>query len=362
MVLTDSAEHASYRLAVFVDNYFVLAKHTGTNTLDNTNLGSLLVLKLSQTEGEGTELFNDLGQKAARCRALELVSKGGTSVQCGPVAVVLDLAASERKTNLNTPDLANLGKTLTTYTLAGRKDNLLLGLDLVVLELPDGSALDNVAAVGLGDLLEHLGHLGLCVGLAGSILLLLLFIAVRDKTGWDHQPQKKLVCVVCSCQKIRSLASDLANDDVVADNGSEAIDLSTELDLNDLAGLQRGGRLLTIGLERSVRCDVRAGRNGGAVTNALGDLLSPVDLADLLFEELVTALAELNNAGALRDPSCKSQYSSLRVTRSSQRSARGFEASLRTGDFLKDLLGDVGGDLVLGQGVRVRERVVCCGQ
>lgn len=41
--------------------------------------------------------------------------------------------------------------------------------------------------------------------------------------------------------------------------------------------------------------------------------------------------------------------------------ARGFEASLRTGDFLQDLLGDIGGDLVLGQGVRVRERVVCFG-
>ena len=131
------------------------------------------------------------------------------------------------------------------------------------------------------------------------------------------------------------------------------------MNLDDLAGLQCGARLLAVGLERSVRCDVRAGRDGGAVTNALGDLLSSVDLADLLFEELVAALAELDDAGALRDPSCKSQYLSLRVTRSSQRSARGFEASLRTGDFLKNLLGDVGGDLVLGQGVGVCERVVC---
>lgn len=46
------------------------------------------------------------------------------------------------------------------------------------------------------------------------------------------------------------------------------------------------------------------------MTNALGDLLSPVDLADLLLEELVTALAELDDAGALRDPSCICQYSS----------------------------------------------------
>jgi hypothetical protein len=94
------------------------------------------------------------------------------------------------------------------------------------------------------------------------------------------------------------------------------------------------------------------------VSNALGDLLSPVDLANLLIEKLVTALAELDNAGALRNPSCKSQFSSLRVTRSSQTSARESEASLRTGNFLKDLLGDIGGNLVLGQGVGVRERVV----
>jgi hypothetical protein len=30
-----------------------------------------------------------------------------------------------------------------------------------------------------------------------------------------------------------------------------------------------------------------------------------------------------------------------------------------TGDLFEDLLGDFGGDLVLGQGVRVSERVVC---
>lgn len=173
-------------------------------------------------------------------------------MESGPVTVVLDLSASERKTDLNTPDLADLGKTLTTDTLAGREDDLLLGLDLVVLELPDGGALDDVATVSLGDLLEHLGHLTLGVSLAGGVLLLLLLVAVRDKTGWDHQPQEKLVCVVSTQKKICLLSSDLAgcaNNNVVANNSSEAIDLSAQLDLDDLAGLQCGAGLLSIGLE-----------------------------------------------------------------------------------------------------------------
>lgn len=35
------------------------------------------------------------------------------------------------------------------------------------------------------------------------------------------------------------------------------------------------------------------------------------------------------------------------------------EDSSRTGDLFQDLLGDFGGNLVLGQGVRVSERVIC---
>ena len=75
-------------------------------------------------------------------------------------------------------------------------------------------------------------------------------------------------------------------------------------------------------------------------------------------DQLLDDLRDLDNAGALRNPSCKSQFSSLRVTRSSQTSARESEVSLRTRNFLKDPLGDIGGNLVLGQGVGVRERVV----
>jgi len=41
------------------------------------------------------------------------------------------------------------------------------------------------------------------------------------------------------------------------------------------------------------------------VTDSLGELLALVDLADLLFKEFVTLLADLYDLGAFNAPSCK---------------------------------------------------------
>lgn len=93
------------------------------------------------------------------------------------------------------------------------------------------------------------------------------------------------------------------NQDGITNNGREAIDLSTKLDLDRLALLQCRGGLFGIGLQGRVRSDVGAWGDGCAVSNALGNLLALVDLGYLLFKKLVAALAELNNVGALGTPS-----------------------------------------------------------
>jgi hypothetical protein len=310
--LTNSGEQPGNRRALLLDNNLILAEDAGADTLDDTNLGDLLLLNLAQTEGECAELLDNLGQKLPRGGTLKLVRVGGAAVQSSPVAVALDLATSQTEAHLNTPDVTDLGLAVTPDTLARRENDLLLGLDLVVLELPNGGALNNVASVGLGDLLDHLGHLALRVRLLGGSFLLLLLIALSDKARRDHQPEQKLIRVVCSEQEIGFLSSDLAssaNQDVITDNGAEPVNLSTELDLDNFSSLECGCGFLGVGLEGSVWGDVSAWGDGGAVTNALEHLLAAVDLGDLFVEQLVAALAELDNAGALSNPSCNSQIS-----------------------------------------------------
>lgn len=67
------------------------------------------------------------------------------------------------------------------------------------------------------------------------------------------------------------------------------------------------------------------------ITRTLRDLLSSVDLCNLLLQELVALLADAHDL----------------VTLDAQR-----------GDGLKDLLGDLGGSLVLGESIWVGEGVV----
>lgn len=304
--LTNSGEQPSHRLVVLVDNDFVLAKHTSADALDNTNLGGLLVLKLSQAEGESSKLLDNLGQERSGSRALQLVGGGCAAMQSSAVAVVLDLAASQTDAHLNTPNLAGFGQTFTSDTLARGKDNLLLRLDLVVVEKPDGGALDEVAVVSLDDLLQHVGDLALCVGLLGGSLGLLLLVAVRDQTGGNHQPEKELVCVVCSQNEISFATSDFSrvtDNDIVANDSAETVDLSTELDFDNFALLECCGGLLGVGLEGRVGSDVGARRDGGAVSNALLDLFALVDLGDFLFQKLVAALTELDNVSIGGNPS-----------------------------------------------------------
>lgn len=151
------------------------------------------------------------------------------------------------------------------------------------------------------------------------------------------------------------------DDDGVAKNRGEAIDLGTKLDLDRLALLEFYGSLLLVRLQWGVRGDIGAGRDGRRVSKTcvtpvsagptcsrraarasspvgegalvtLGDLLPTPDLGDLLLEQLVALAADVGDLLAS-------------------------DAEILDGS--EDLLRDLGRGLVLGQGVRVVERVIC---
>lgn len=143
-------------------------------------------------------------------------------------------------------------------------------------EQPGCSALDDVAVVALGDGLEQAGDLGLRRSLLSGGLGLLLVSSLGEETRGNHQSQKELIAVVGSEHEVSGAARDfLASlvlgscEDSVAHNGAEAIDLSSKLDLDGLAGLDLGGGLGLIGRQRRVGSDVGGGRDGRRVGEAL---------------------------------------------------------------------------------------------
>jgi len=272
--LTNGGQQTGDRGVTGITGGLVCAQDTVANALDNTDLGGLLVIKLTQAEGESAELLDNLGKCLAGAGALENVGGSGAAVQGSTVVKRLDLAVAQAKANLNTPNLTNLGNTFTTGTVARAQDDLLVALDLVAVKQPAGGVLDDVAVVGLGDLLQVGGDLSLGRRLLGGGLLLLLLGTLGQQTRRNHETQHNLVGVVGRKNQVGLAASDnllggvlLANDKHVTDDGSKAIDLSTQLDLDDLAGLQGGLGLGGIGHQRSVGSHIGARRDGSGVGN-----------------------------------------------------------------------------------------------
>lgn len=272
MKLTNGGQKTANGGTVLVTAELVLAENVSTNALDDTRLGITLVVKLTQAEGESTELLLDLGEDLARCRALQAVGLSGTAVESGTLVKGLALARSQADAHLNTPDLTNLGGTVTLGTFGGRQDNLLGALNLVALEQPRGRALDNVAVIGLGDLLDDGGDLGLGRGLLGGSLGLLFLSTLGQKTGRNHQAEENLVGVVGGENQIGGAASDGSillvlggSQDGVANNGTETINLSTKLDLDGLSGLDFLVGLGLVGGQGGVGSDIGGGRDGGGV-------------------------------------------------------------------------------------------------
>ena len=194
-------------------------------------------------------------------------------MESGAVLEILELSGSEGNTDLNTPDLTNLWKTLTLALLTWSKDNLLLALNLVALKDPRGGVLDQVAVEGLADLLKVRSHLGLWDGLGLSSLGLLLDGSGSQKSPWDHKAEENLVGVVGSEHQVGNallivLGGGSWDNDGVANNCSETVDLGTELDLDDIAGVKCDGSLSLIGLQWGVWSDECIWGDGGWVRNA----------------------------------------------------------------------------------------------
>lgn len=141
------------------------------------------------------------------------------------------------------------------------------------------------------------------------------------------------------------------NHNGVANDCSEAIDLGTKLDLDDVAGLEGDGSLGLVRLEWGVWGDEGIWGDGRWVGNTcqvsviyhrisqsgrhtLCDLLSSVNLGNLLLEELVSLLADV--------------YDLL-------------TSNAELGDGIEDLVGDNTSILILGKGVWVGEGVVWIG-
>lgn len=141
-------------------------------------------------------------------------------MQSRAVAESLDLSGASADTNFQSPNLADFSKAVTSDALARRKNDLLLALDLVSLELPACGVLYKVATVALDDLFQKLRDLSLAVRLLGLCLCLLLFAASCKQTRGDDQSQEQFVGVVCREEKVCILFLGLStrNDNGVTDN------------------------------------------------------------------------------------------------------------------------------------------------
>lgn len=266
--LTEGGQETANRRVVLGAAELVLTEDITADTLDDTSLGVTLVLKLAQAEGEDTELLLDLGEDLAGSRALEAVGDVGAAVQGRALVEVLVLAGAEGDAHLDAPNLASLGDTIALGALGGSQDNLLGAFNLVVVKQPRGGAVDEVAVEGLADLLENRSHLGLGGSSLGGSLGLLLVGALGQEAGGDHEAEEHLVGVVGGVHQVGRAAGDLllgTSDDGVADDGTKAIDLGAELDLDRLARLDLLVGLGLIRDERRVRGDVGSGGDGGGV-------------------------------------------------------------------------------------------------
>lgn len=284
MIRTNGGQQTRDSGAISLTSGLVLAEDTTTNTLNDTDLGGLLIFKLAQAEGESTELLHNLRKSLARAGTLQAIGSGGTTVESGAVVKVLDLTGAEREADLDTPNFADLWNTVTANTVTGRKDDLLLAFNLVAAEQPGGGVLDDVAVVGLGDLLEQGRHMGLGRGPLGSGLLFLLLGTLSQQTLGNHETEQDLVGVVSSDNEVRLAAGHnilgilLTDDDHIANDGTESIDLGTELDLDNLTGLQDSLGLGGIGQEGGVGSDIGAGGDSGRVRDTLFNIRIKVGL------------------------------------------------------------------------------------
>src|SRR5690606_2448433 len=102
-------------------------------------------------------------------------------------------------------------------------------LDFVAAEQPRGCTLDDAAVIALGNRLEKACYLSLGGSLRRGGLGFLLIRSTSKETGGDHQAQKQLIGIVGREHEVGLPASNdivtLANQDGIAHNGAEPVDL-----------------------------------------------------------------------------------------------------------------------------------------
>ena len=195
------------------------------------------------------------------------------------------LALTSRHQNVDSENAVLLdGELLDFLVLLGSLDDDLVAVDDVLLHVVRENPLDELDAILLSDEVNNLCDLAVL------------------HTGSDHA-LRSVASGVCSCDDISSLIADLGllwrgNDDGERVEGSKAADLSTKLDLDDIAGLQ--GDLLVALQRAEMTTDVvdgDAGREGDALLG-LG-----VSLGELVEDSLISGLAEVEDAYASLDGS-----------------------------------------------------------
>lgn len=223
--LTEGGEESANSSVILFANKLVLAEDVASDTLNDTQLGLTLVFQLPQAEREGAKLLGDLSQGLARRGSLESKSLSCASVEGCSLVQVLDLSGSQTDSHLHTPSFTNCGNTLTLRALRRGKDDLLGTLNLVAFEEPRGGALDELAVIGTGNLLQESGDLGLGWGLLRRGLGLLFVGSLSQEARGDHQSQQELVGVVRGQNQVSIATGDGlvglvggSGDDGVADN------------------------------------------------------------------------------------------------------------------------------------------------
>lgn len=161
-------------------------------------------------------------------------------------------------------------------------DDDFVAVDEMLLEFVREHSLDWVDFVGVADLLDHLS--GLVVEVAGL-----------------YESQCCLRGLICCQDDFRLFSSDWSlhiglDDDGVAYEGSESIDVDAQLYLDEVAFLD-GGRVLDEG--SIVAADFVSGDTGGE-GEAFEDWLFVVDFSKFLVDLQVAEKAQLEDLGADR--------------------------------------------------------------
>lgn len=265
------------------------------NAFANADLGADLVLESSQREGHGWETLVSFSEELARLLDLEVVHVLELALVDGGADLAklwLAFAAGNKHvqvdnlTALEVPALDGL-----EWLLLGNDG--LVAVDAVLLDSVGEHTLDHVALELRGHLVHSFGHL-------------LVVSSFSDHTLSSSKSS------VGSVDHVGLLGISLVvtNDHRVGGVSSKAIDVSTTLNLSDIAILHLAGLVLE---GREVSHDIvegDAGGHGNTTLDLLG-LLTVVNLGQFLSDEGINFLANLVDIGIWLDKTLSMLHGSI---------------------------------------------------